>query len=78
MVVVDCCLRNVWKFCGSDRCCGKTGYCGCCTCGDDAGVDVCGHTHTQSPLLGALSVIIIEVNSFSQDNPPQEGNLSLE
>jgi hypothetical protein len=25
-----------------------------------------------------VSVIIIEVNSFSQDAPPQQGNLSLE
>jgi hypothetical protein len=36
------------------------------------------HTHTQPPLLGSVSVIIMRIISFSQDAPPQEGNLSLE
>jgi len=76
MVFVDCCLRNIWEFCRSYGCCGDTGYCDCC--GNDADVGVSGHTHTQLPLLGSVSVIIIRTISFSQDAPLQEGNLSLE
>jgi hypothetical protein len=74
VMVVDCCLQNVWEFCGSDGGCGDTD---CCTCGDDASVDVSGLSHTVT-IFGSVSVIIIEVNSFSQDAPPQQGNLSLE